>query len=51
MNVLNLKYCGELEEASTSEGMKMYKKLKLKFKAGSKGIVKSIDPKREEQVQ
>lgn len=28
----------------------MYNKLKLKFKSGTKGIVKSVDPKREDQV-
>lgn len=30
--------------------MKMYNKLKLKFKSSSKGVVKSIDPQREQQA-
>lgn len=30
--------------------MKVYNKLKLNFKTGTKGIVKTLDPKREEQV-
>jgi len=38
------------EEASTSTGMKMYNKLKLNFKSETKGVVKTIDPRREEQV-
>ncbi|KAI1720044.1 cyclophilin type peptidyl-prolyl cis-trans isomerase/CLD domain-containing protein [Ditylenchus destructor] len=38
------------EDATATEGMKSYKKMKLKFKSGSKGIVKSVNPKREEQT-
>ncbi|CAK5074902.1 unnamed protein product [Meloidogyne enterolobii] len=38
------------EEASTSTGMKMYNKLKLNFKSGTKGVVKTLDPRREEQT-
>jgi hypothetical protein len=33
-----------------SEAMKGYKKLKLKYKKTTEGIVKSADPQREEQV-
>ncbi|KAL3102324.1 hypothetical protein niasHS_003733 [Heterodera schachtii] len=40
----------EEEESSSTEGMKMYNKLKLKFKSDTKGIVKTVDPKREEQT-
>uniref|UniRef100_A0A914I8J5 Spliceosome-associated protein CWC27 homolog n=1 Tax=Globodera rostochiensis TaxID=31243 RepID=A0A914I8J5_GLORO len=40
----------EEEEATATDGMKMYNKLKLKFKTGIKGIVKTVDPKREEQT-
>uniref|UniRef100_A0A183CBM3 Spliceosome-associated protein CWC27 homolog n=1 Tax=Globodera pallida TaxID=36090 RepID=A0A183CBM3_GLOPA len=40
----------EDEEATATDGMKMYNKLKLKFKTGIKGIVKTVDPKREEQT-
>lgn len=39
-----------IEEATTSAGVKEYKKLQLKFKSATKGIVKTIDPKREDQV-
>ncbi|KAF7640350.1 PPIase cyclophilin-type domain-containing protein [Meloidogyne graminicola] len=38
------------DEASTSTGMKMYNKLKLNFKSGTKGVVKTVDPRREEQT-
>jgi len=38
------------EEATTSDGMKKYKKLQLNFKSGTTGIVKQIDPKREDQT-
>ena len=40
----------QIEEASTSEGVKAFKKLQLKFKSETKGIVKTIDPKRQDQV-
>jgi len=40
----------EDEEASTSAGVKEYKKLHLKFKSVTKGVVKTIDPKREDQT-
>lgn len=33
-----------------SDAMKDYKKLKLKYKSKTEGIVKSADPQREEQV-
>ncbi|KAI1727654.1 cyclophilin type peptidyl-prolyl cis-trans isomerase/CLD domain-containing protein [Ditylenchus destructor] len=39
-----------VDDATTTEGMKSYKKMKLKFKSGSKGIVKSVNPKRQEQT-
>uniref|UniRef100_A0A1I8C1K3 Spliceosome-associated protein CWC27 homolog n=1 Tax=Meloidogyne hapla TaxID=6305 RepID=A0A1I8C1K3_MELHA len=38
------------EEAGTSTGMKMYNRLKLNFKSGTKGVVKTLDPRREEQT-
>lgn len=38
------------DDSRLSEGMKNYKKLKLKFKSKMEGIVKSADPHREEQV-
>lgn len=30
--------------------MKAYKAMKLKFKSGTKGVVRQVDPKREEQT-
>jgi peptidyl-prolyl cis-trans isomerase SDCCAG10 len=38
------------DDDKATEGMKLYKALKMKFKSGTKGVVKQIDPKREEQT-
>uniref|UniRef100_A0A914EFE3 Spliceosome-associated protein CWC27 homolog n=1 Tax=Acrobeloides nanus TaxID=290746 RepID=A0A914EFE3_9BILA len=38
------------DESKKSEGMQMYSALKLKFKSGTKGVVKQADPMREKQT-